>query len=122
MVASEILIAVRTTGTCFIILGVLDKVLFEDPHEDGGQEARQQQHRHTRVYDTEPVDLQPEIESESANVMMTAHAAACMCNTQQGSTLYNSACSTDFVLAQMMSRKMRHQCCLIAHMAQKLRG
>ncbi len=67
MVASEILIAVRSTGTCFIILGVLDKVLFEDPHKDGGQEARQQQHRHTRVYDAEPVDLQPEIESESAN-------------------------------------------------------
>ena len=81
MVASDILIAVRSTGTCFIILGVLDEVLFEDPHEDGGQEARQQQHRHTRVYDAEPVDLQPKIECESANVLMTAHAAACMCNT-----------------------------------------
>ncbi len=43
----------------FIISGVLDEVLSEDPHEDGGQEARQEQHRHTRVYDAEPVDLQP---------------------------------------------------------------
>ena len=42
----------------FIVTGVLNKVLFEDAHEDGGQEAGQQQHRHTRVDDAEPVDLQ----------------------------------------------------------------
>ena len=47
----------RYTHT-FIVPGILDKVLFEDAHEDGGQEASQQQHRHTRVYDAEPVDLQ----------------------------------------------------------------
>ena len=44
--------------TCFIVLGVLEKVLLEDAHENGGQEARQQQHRHTRVDDAEPVNLQ----------------------------------------------------------------
>ena len=33
--------------TCFIVLGVLEKVLLEDAHEDGGQKPRQQQHRHT---------------------------------------------------------------------------
>ena len=87
MAATEILIAMRATGTCFIISGIFDEVLFEDPHEDGGQEARQQQHRHTRVYDAEPVDLQPEIAQVSANVLMTAHAAPCMCNTQQRSAL-----------------------------------
>ena len=43
----------------FIIPAVLDEVLFEDAHEDGGQEAGQQQHRHTRVDDAEPVDLRP---------------------------------------------------------------
>ena len=41
----------------FVITGVLDEVLFEDAHEDGGQEASQQQHRHTRVDDAEPVNL-----------------------------------------------------------------
>ena len=45
-------------STLLIVPGVLDKILFEDAHEDGGQEAGQQQHRHTRVYDAEPVDLQ----------------------------------------------------------------
>ena len=45
-------------STLLIVPGVLDEVLFEDAHEDGGQEASQQQHRHTRVYDAEPVDLQ----------------------------------------------------------------
>ena len=48
-----------TSGsTCFVVSGVLDKVLFEDAHEDGGQEAGQQQHCYTRVDDAEPVDLQ----------------------------------------------------------------
>ena len=42
----------------FIILSVLDKILLEDTHEDGGQEASQQKHCHTGVDDTEPVDLQ----------------------------------------------------------------
>ena len=46
------------TEHTFIIPCVLDKVLLEDAHEDGGQEARQQQHRHARVDDAEPVDLQ----------------------------------------------------------------
>ena len=89
MAAAEIWTAMRATCTCFIISGVLDKVLFEDPHENGGQEARQQQHRHTRVYDAEPVDLQPEIAHVSADVLITAHAASCTCNTKQGSTLHS---------------------------------
>ena len=47
-------------GLCtFVVPGVLEKVLSEDPHKNSSQEARQQQHRHTRVYDAEPVDLQP---------------------------------------------------------------
>ena len=45
-------------STLLVVPGVLDKVLFEDAHEDGGQETSQQQHRHTRVDDAEPVDLQ----------------------------------------------------------------
>ncbi len=36
MAFAQILIATRSTGTCFVVPGVLDKVLFEDPHEDGG--------------------------------------------------------------------------------------
>ena len=48
----------REKFTCFIISGVLGKILFEDSHEDGGQETRQQQHCYTRVDDAEPMDLQ----------------------------------------------------------------
>ena len=47
----------QSCSTCFVISGVLDEVLLEDTHEDGGQEASQQQHRHTRVDDAEPVNL-----------------------------------------------------------------
>ena len=35
----------------------LDEVIFEHAHQNGGQEARQQQHRDTGVDDGEPVDL-----------------------------------------------------------------
>ena len=41
----------------FLIAGVLEEVVLQHPHEDGGQEAREQQHRHARVDDAEPVDL-----------------------------------------------------------------
>ena len=40
-----------------VVPGILDKVFPEDPHENGSQETRQQQHRHTGVDDAEPVDL-----------------------------------------------------------------
>ena len=41
----------RESRTSLVILGVLDKVILQDPHQDGRQEARQQQHRHTAVDD-----------------------------------------------------------------------
>ena len=63
----------RQCSTLLIITGVFDKVLFEDAHEDGGQEAGQQQHRHTRVDDAEPVDLQGRQGSQMcANIRMVS--------------------------------------------------
>ena len=44
-------------ATCFVVSGVLHKVLLQDPHEDGGQKSSQQQHCHAGVDDAEPVDL-----------------------------------------------------------------
>lgn len=43
--------------TSLVILGVLDEVVLEDPHENGRQEARQQQHCHAAVDDGEPMNL-----------------------------------------------------------------
>ncbi len=51
----------RESRTSLVILGVLDKVILQDPHQDGRQEARQQQHRHTAVDDREPVNLHQHI-------------------------------------------------------------
>ncbi len=42
----------------FIIPCVLDEVILQHTHEDGGQEAGQQKHRDARVDDGEPVNLQ----------------------------------------------------------------
>ena len=41
-----------------VVAAVLDKVVLEHAHEDGGQEPGQQQHRDAAVDDREPVDLQ----------------------------------------------------------------
>lgn len=40
-----------------VAAGELDKVVAQHPHQDGGQEPRQQQHRDAAVHDGEPVDL-----------------------------------------------------------------
>jgi hypothetical protein len=40
-----------------IIAGVLDEVVLQHAHQDGRQEAGQQQHRDAAVDDAEPVDL-----------------------------------------------------------------
>ena len=45
-------------GGTFIVARVLDEVIFEHAHEDGGQEPSQQHDRHAAVDDREPVDLQ----------------------------------------------------------------
>ncbi len=49
----------RWARTSLIVTRVLDEVVLEHTHEDGGQEARQQQHRHTAVDYGEPMDLHP---------------------------------------------------------------
>ena len=43
--------------TSLIIFRVLDKIVLQNPHEDGRQEARQQQHCHAAVDDGEPMNL-----------------------------------------------------------------
>ena len=43
--------------TSLIIAREFDEVILEHPHEDGGQEAGEKQHRHAGVDDAEPVDL-----------------------------------------------------------------
>ena len=45
-------------GGTFIVARVLDEVIFEHAHEDGGQEPSQQHDRYAAVDDREPVDLQ----------------------------------------------------------------
>ena len=47
----------RNGGVTIVVARVLDKVVLEDPHQDGGEEAGKQQHRHAGVDDGEPVDL-----------------------------------------------------------------
>ena len=44
-------------GTGLVVAGELDEVVLQHPHEDGGEEASEKQHRHARVDDAEPVDL-----------------------------------------------------------------
>ena len=47
----------HVTTALTLVARVLDEVGLEHAHEDGGQEAGQQQHGHARVDDGEPVDL-----------------------------------------------------------------
>lgn len=44
-------------GHTFIVTCILQEIILEHPHEDGGQEAGEKQHRDARVDDAEPVDL-----------------------------------------------------------------
>ena len=48
-----------------VILGVLEEVILKHAKEDSRQKASQQQHRHARVDDREPVDLDGEGGQES---------------------------------------------------------
>jgi hypothetical protein len=41
----------------FVLPGVFDKVVLQNAHQDGGEEASEQQHGDTGVDDGEPVDL-----------------------------------------------------------------
>lgn len=49
----------RKEHTLTVIARILDEVCLQHAHQDGGQEAGQQQHGHARVDDGEPVDLHP---------------------------------------------------------------
>ncbi len=50
-------IQAEESGT-FIVARVLDEIIFEHAHEDGGQETSEQHHRHAAVDDGEPMNLQ----------------------------------------------------------------
>ncbi len=60
----------RHKSRTIILARVLDEVVLQHAHQDGGQEARQQQHRHAAVDDAEPVDLRQAVPSASAPWML----------------------------------------------------
>ncbi len=90
--------------TFLIVLRILDEVVLQHPHEDGGQETGQQQHRHARVDDAEPMDLQ-------------AHAAQTEVEVCSGSAGHKQ-CSLTTLLSQWICRILAALKCAVHRLHQ----
>ncbi len=72
--------------TSLVVARILDEVVLQHAHEDGGQETREQQHRHAAVDDGEPVDLRADSQGKHQVPMPCPAALPCRSKPADGAS------------------------------------